>query len=221
MPNITRSSDLSNSVGRSGDLVETVHPWNISISNTSIKGQKLDNGVLHNGIMQMNAQDGWNFLNGIVGTSGNNVHAIAENQIMNFPISGCSTMSKLVGKRSPDTGPQSISSYVDSISKSENSFISFPNLQNFKPPEKVSNVVRFSNLKEGDIVDRAAVPSNIELRLGQPSQQNQTLGNPVLPSPKSHLIDKHDHLQKSLLPGQPIHNSELNNIYSKLIIYTM
>lgn len=209
---------MNKSVGHSGaSLVETVHPLNIPFSNASIKSPKENSGVVDDGIKQRNTQDVWNFPKGIAGTSGYNFHEIAENRILSRP--GCSTVSELVGKRISDNGSQSISTTVDSISKTENSLISFRHLQNFKPPEKVSHVVSFSSLKESDIVDRAPIPSNIELRLGQPSQQNQVQGYPVLPAPKSNLSDNnHAHIQKSLFPGQPI-NSELNKIYFKLLTY--
>uniref|UniRef100_A0A5B7B2P3 Uncharacterized protein n=1 Tax=Davidia involucrata TaxID=16924 RepID=A0A5B7B2P3_DAVIN len=208
MPSMSKKSEQSNLVSSSGALVGSGHSWNnVVFSKNPHSGQKLVNEVIHSE-KQRNAQDSCNFLlKGLTGTSQSNLCPMADNQIMECPMSGCSTMSKLAGIRGPDNGCQSISAYIDSISKSGNLFISRPNLQNTKTTGKDSDVSRFSNLKECDIVCRDAVPSNIELRLGQPSQQSQTLGNSVLPVFGSHLFDTLGDTQKSLFLEQLIHNT--------------
>ncbi|KAA8525531.1 hypothetical protein F0562_007386 [Nyssa sinensis] len=208
VPNMSKNSDAPNLNNTSGAFVGSGQSWNnVVIPKNPHTGQKLVNEVIHNE-KQRNAQDSCNFLfKGLTGTSQSNLHPRADNQIVECPISGCSTMSKLAGIRGPDNGCQSISAYIDSISKSGNLITSHPNLQNSETPGKDFDFSRFSNSKEGDIVDRDTVPSNIELRLGQPSQQTRTLGNSCLPMFGSHLFDTIGDPQKSHFLEQLIHNT--------------
>ncbi|KAI3683972.1 hypothetical protein L1987_84489 [Smallanthus sonchifolius] len=46
---------------------------------------------------------------------------------------------------------------------------------------------KISNYRDGDIMEKTRVSSNIELRLGQPSQQNQTLGKSKIPGFSTHV----------------------------------
>ncbi|KAK3000277.1 hypothetical protein RJ639_024635, partial [Escallonia herrerae] len=207
VPKMSRISEVSNFSGPAGlSLASGQARNNIVCSNNTYTDLRSANEVLHNE-KQRNAADSWNFLNGFVGTSDNYVNTLANKQIVECPMSECSTMSKLVGLRGPDNDSQSISTYIGSISKSGNSYVSLSTLQNLKTPSKDSDIFRYNNMKNGDIFDGATISSNIELRLGQPSQQSHTLGNSNLPAFGSHLIGIHDHAQKSLVPEQSIYNT--------------
>ncbi|KAI3826025.1 hypothetical protein L1987_00066 [Smallanthus sonchifolius] len=46
---------------------------------------------------------------------------------------------------------------------------------------------KINNYRDGDIMEKTRVSSNIELRLGQPSQQNQTLGKSKVPAFNTHV----------------------------------
>ncbi|KAK2973338.1 LOW QUALITY PROTEIN: hypothetical protein RJ640_015093 [Escallonia rubra] len=211
VPKMSRISEVSNFSDPAGlSLASGQARNNIVCSNDAYTDLRSANEVLHNE-KQRNAADSWNFLNGFVGTSDNYVNTLANKQIVECPMSECSTMSKLVGLRGPDNDSQSISTYIGSISKSGNSYVSLSNLQNLKTPSKDSDIFRYNNMKNGDIFDGATISSNIELRLGQPSQQSHTLGNSNLPAFGSHLIGIHDHPQKSQVPEEPIYNSTFKN----------
>ncbi|KAI7993840.1 Histone-lysine N-methyltransferase trr [Camellia lanceoleosa] len=206
--NMSKKSDLCNLAGSSGGLTGFGQPQNngafLKKPNTV---PKLVDEVSFNG-KQRSDQDSHNFLcKGLIGSSQSNLPTIANNQFMACPLSGCSTMSKFVGVRDPDNGCHSISAYIDSITKSGQSFISHQNLQNSKSSGNDSDSSRLFNLKDGNVVDRDTVSSSFELRLGQPSPQSQTLGNPVLPAFRSHLFDKCGDPPKSFLPEQLIHKS--------------
>ncbi|KAK1411751.1 hypothetical protein QVD17_32456 [Tagetes erecta] len=56
---------------------------------------------------------------------------------------------------------------------------------NFKSVPTYSD--KTNNHREGDIMEKTMVSSNIELRLGQPSQQNQTLGKSEVPGFNTHV----------------------------------
>ncbi|KAI3512315.1 hypothetical protein L1887_19630 [Cichorium endivia] len=91
-------------------------------------------------------------------TSQTNVQGGTTNKSMEHLVSGCLSHNTF----------QSSPTYIDPIYKTKNSFTSH---QNVKPLGKDSD--KFNNSRE-----KAAVSSNIELRLGQPSQQSQTFGKP-------------------------------------------
>ncbi|CAL5429008.1 unnamed protein product [Camellia sinensis] len=206
--NMSKKSDLCNLAGSSGGLIGFGQPQNngayLKKPNTV---PKLADEVSFNG-KQRSDQDSHNFLcKGLIGSSQSNLPTVANNPIMGCPLSRCSTMSKFVGVRDPDNGCHSISAYIDSITKSGQSFISHQNLQNSKSSGNDSDSSRLFNLKDGNVVDRDTVSSSFELRLGQPSPQSRTLGNPLLPAFRSHLFDKCGDPQKSFLPEQLIHKS--------------
>ncbi|KAK9280332.1 hypothetical protein L1049_014020 [Liquidambar formosana] len=206
--NMSTNSDLSHLVHSSGGLVRSGQTWdNAALPKNQVTTQNLVNDVLHNK-QQRNGQDSFNLLlKGLTGTSQSNLKAVEDNQMIECPMSRCSTMSKLVSGGGPDNGCQSISAYIDSISKSGNSFISHPTLQNLRTLGKDSNVRRSNNSKEGGVVDRDAVSSNIELRLGQPNQQSQTFGSSFLSVIGPQLFDTIVDPEKSLSSEHLIHNN--------------
>lgn len=215
VPSLYKKSDLSHLVGSSGGLLRFEQPWdNVVLPKNPRTGQNSVNDVLHNK-QWGNDSDRSNFLlKGSVGTSQSNLHALESNQIMESTRSRCSTMSKVVGRGGTDNDAQSISAYVDSISRSGTSFIYSPPLPNERTLGKDSDISRHNNSREGVILERDAVSSNIELRLGQPCQQSRTLRKSVLPVMGPRILDTLGDPQKSFFPEQLIHNSALNNVYT-------
>ncbi|XP_058203339.1 uncharacterized protein LOC131317750 isoform X2 [Rhododendron vialii] len=206
--NMPKMSDLSNVAGSRGGLVEHRQPQhNGALFKNHNTGQKSVNEVSYVG-KQRNAQDGYNVLHkGLIGASQSNFPSVVNNQIMGFHSSGCSTVSEFIGTRGPYDGCHSVSACADSNSKSGQPFISYKKLQNSKSHGNDSDISKLYNLKKGNTVDIDAVSSGIELKLGQPSPQSQTLGTSVLPAFTSHPFDRHGDPRKSLLPEQLIHNS--------------
>uniref|UniRef100_F6H3V8 Uncharacterized protein n=1 Tax=Vitis vinifera TaxID=29760 RepID=F6H3V8_VITVI len=213
VPSLYKKSDLSHLVGSSGDLLRFEQPWdNVVFPKNPRTGQNSVNDVLHNK-QWGNGSDRSNFLlKGSVGTSQSNLHALESNQIMESTRSRCSTMSKVVGRGGTDNDAQSISAYVDSISRSGTSFIYSPPLPNERTLGKDSDISRHNNSREGVILERDAVSSNIELRLGQPCQQSRTSRNSVLPVMGPRILDTLGDPQKSFFPEQLIHNTANSNV---------
>ena len=208
-----KKSDLPRQVGSSGGSLRFEQPWdNVVFPKNPRTSQNSVNDALHDKL-QGNGSDRSNFLlKSSVATSQSSLHALASNQKLESPRSRCSTMSKVIGRRGPNNDAQSISACVDSISKSGTSFIySLP-----LPNERTlgSDISRHSVSREGVIVKRDAASSNIELRLGQPCQQNQTLGNSVLPVMAPQILGTLSAPQKSFFPEQLVRNSALNAVYT-------
>jgi hypothetical protein len=209
MPNMCKSSDLSHLVSSSGGLVRSGQPLDhVLYPKNSHTDQDLLFDALQNK-KQRNIQDVDNVLfKSLNGTSWRNLHAVVDNQIMELPVSRCSTPQKLFGS-GLDNGCQSIAAYVDFIMKNGNSSISQSTLQNLRDLGKDSDVSRSKNAKDSVIVGRDATSSNIELRLGQPYQPSQTSGNSVLPVIGPQLFDKLVNPPKSCFHRQMIHNGLL------------
>ncbi|XP_059459429.1 uncharacterized protein LOC132188988 isoform X5 [Corylus avellana] len=206
-PNLCKSSDASHRVGSTGGLVRSRQPLDhVHFPKNPHTDQKLLIDALQNE-KQRNFQDVDNFLlKSSVGTSWRNLHAAVDNQMMECPISRCSTTQKFVGT-GVDNGCQSISAYIDGIMKNGNPSTSFSTLQNVKDPSKDSDVSKTKNEKDSVIVGRDATSSNIELRLGQPYQPSRTSGNSILPVIGPQLFDKLGNPPKSCFPRQMIHNA--------------
>lgn len=219
--NMPKMSDLSNVAGSRGGLVEHRQPQNnVALYKNHNTGQKSVNEVSYVG-KQRYAQDGYNVLHkGLIGASQSNFPSVVNNQIMGFHSSGRSTVSEFIGTRGPYDGCHSVSACADSNSKSGQPFISYKKLQNSKSRGNDSDISELYNLKKGNTVDIDAVSSGIELKLGQPSPQSQTLGTSVLPAFTSHLFDRHGDPQKSLLPEQLIHNSGCSAVSYIIIFFT-
>lgn len=208
-----KKSDFSRQVGSSGGLLRFEQPWdNVVFPKNPSTGQNSVNDALHNK-QQGNGSDRSNFLlKSSVATSQNSLHVLESTKIMESPRYRCSTISKVVGRGGPNNDAQSISACLDSISKSGTSFtysLPLPNEWNLG-----SDMSRHNVSKEGVIVERDAVSSNIELRLGQPCQQSPILGNSVLPVMGPQIFDTLGDPQKSFFPGQLIHNSALDTVHT-------
>lgn len=120
----------------------------------------------------------------------NNLHSVAENQKIMYVMSGGSAMSNVAGVRGPDIV----------CSKSGDPFILHTHLQNLKTLDKDTSIERFS----GSLVQRDMVSSNVELRLGQPSQQGQTSGSSIQPTLGSRILGAHRHSQNNFFLEQHV-----------------
>ncbi|KAL6296703.1 hypothetical protein ACE6H2_004845 [Prunus campanulata] len=198
MPNI--SNDLSHMVHSSGGSASSQQSLDgVALSKNLFTNQNLVVGAVENK-QQRNIQDGNTiFLKGFTGTPQSNFHGMADNLILERPMS----MSKLVGSGLQDGG-QSVSAYIESM-KNGNSSITDPSLKDRRITGKESNFCRTVNAKDGAFRDAAI--SNIELRLGQPYQLGQSSGNSNLPAVGPQLLDTLVHPLKSLFPEQMIPNT--------------
>ncbi|KAL6012053.1 hypothetical protein ACLOJK_002528 [Asimina triloba] len=135
--------------------------------------------LTHEG-QKKNVLDGHIALNSFVGNSHVVLPSPSNTQMLQSvkegTISKCMTVLKpALEKVAQNNEHQTLFDYAHSIGKGGNPFIGFSNSGNLKSFDTVSNTNRHSNSGEAFITDRDAISSNIELRLGQPSQQSQTL----------------------------------------------
>lgn len=203
LPSTSKNTDFYRLIGFPGSSVRPGQPQDSSLlCGKSVTDQNHLDGILHNK-QQKNGLDSCNALfKGLTGASHSNFRAAADN-----PMSRCSTMSKFVDRGGSDSGCQTISAYSDSLSKSGHSFISHPTLQNLRFPGTDSNLKKAFNSKAAVNMDRDVISSNIELRLGQPYQQNWTSGNALLSVVGPKALDTLDDPPKSAPQDHLIHNS--------------
>ena len=151
------------------------------------KNPLTDHNLNHNSVIDVldkqkrNGQGGNNFL-GLASTLHSNLHGVGNNTphgMMDNTISRCTTMPTFVGK-GPENGSQSISAHIDNIMKSGSFSTTNSALQNARALFRCSDVSRAKDEKDCVIVDKDAASSSIELRLGQPNEQNWSSGNQVL-----------------------------------------
>lgn len=203
------SSNFSHLVHSSEGLVKSAQLLdNVGLSKNLVTDQNMDIDAFQNRQKRNLLDNSDILLKGMIGTSQSNVQAVADNQIMECPISQCSTASKFVGIGSHDGG-QSISGYIDSILKNGNSFISYPALQELRTVSKESGF-SMGNMQNSVFVGRDATASNIELKLGQPYQSSQNTGNSDLSSFGPQLLGTLVNPPKSVFPEQILHNSASN-----------
>ncbi|XP_052886576.1 uncharacterized protein LOC108452097 [Gossypium arboreum] len=105
---------------------------------------------------------------------------VADGRRMECAFSKSSTMSTFGGRDSAN-GCQSVSTWIDSILKTRNPSLAYSSLQNLRTLGR--NYDATAAKITGDIVisDRDAASSNVELKLGQPYQPSQPIGNSALP----------------------------------------
>ncbi|KAF8407194.1 hypothetical protein HHK36_006321 [Tetracentron sinense] len=213
VPNMSNSSDMFQLVDSFGGIARSEQPCNDFVfpknhhTGHSVF-EKSVNKVMNNA-QQMNAQEGHNvLLKSLIGNPCNNLPALAKSKIMECPMSGgLATSKSVLDKGRQDGGYQSICDYIELITKGGNPFISNSSLGSVKALGTDSDVSRFNSSKEAFIVDTDAMASNIELRLGQPSQQSRTLGGSVLSALGPRVFDALDDAQKSLSQEHLIHNT--------------
>lgn len=107
--------------------------------------------------------------------------------LMGFKGNSLSNVHACTGRS--DNGFRSVSSYVDFNSKNGRSIISSSTLKNLKPVVEDADISRCN-------------PSNIELRLGQPSQQCSV--------PRPQLIDTLDDPKEFMFQEHPIHRRPIS-----------
>lgn len=105
---------------------------------------------------------------------------VADGRRMECAFSKSSTMSTF-GGRDSSNGCQSVSTWIDSMLKTRNPSLARSSLQNLRTLGR--NYDATAAKITGDIVisDRDAASSNVELKLGQPYQPSQPIGNSALP----------------------------------------
>ncbi|GAV60562.1 SET domain-containing protein/PHD_2 domain-containing protein/zf-HC5HC2H_2 domain-containing protein [Cephalotus follicularis] len=199
VPVMSNNSDLTQLVGSPGGFIRSGLPVDdIGFPNNHHTDQNWVIGSLHNK-QERNDQDSGSFLLKGFSTCHSSTVAVVDNQIVRCPTSRSSTTSKLVGRGSNHSYP-SLPVHMDSIARFGNLCMTQPNIQN-------SGVRGIKNAKDGVAVDSNAASSNIDLRLGQPYQQNRTPVNSVLPVIGSKGLDAVAKSLKPLFPEQMIHNA--------------
>ncbi|XP_024982570.1 uncharacterized protein LOC112518972 isoform X5 [Cynara cardunculus var. scolymus] len=172
VPNVSRSSDLSNSAGPPRAFVASKQLLNNMVfPNNHRPSQNLVNEIQRHEL-ERNIHDNCKLSDGFTETSQSNSHNRAANEITEQPVSRCLPTSKLAG----GTGNafQSSPACLNPIYKTKIAFTSQKSLQDLGSLGKDSD--KFNDSRDGDILEKNTVSSNIELRLGQPSQQSRTLG---------------------------------------------
>ncbi|XP_010244759.1 PREDICTED: uncharacterized protein LOC104588505 isoform X2 [Nelumbo nucifera] len=196
VPDMHKNSEMFQPVDSLGELARPGKYWNNILSSRNQHTQqsavqKPANNIMHYA-QQRNSQEENNLLvKNSIGTSHNVLPAMVDKQIIEEnPISRGLTMpTSAHNKRRQDNGYQSISDYIDFITKGGNLFVSNPSLGCLKSPGTNSDTNRCNSSREAFIMDRDGMPSNIELRLGQPSQQSCTMCTSVLPAAGPQPLD--------------------------------
>ncbi|XP_042756783.1 uncharacterized protein LOC111909928 isoform X3 [Lactuca sativa] len=164
-PELLKKSERAPNMSRTSDLSKSPRPLNNMVfPDKHHSTQNLVNEILCHEV-QRDTHDNHD---GFTKTSQSNVQSGAANKIMEQLVSGCLSMSKFADGL--DNAFQSSPTYIDPIYKTKNSFTS----QNKRSLGKDSD--KFNSLRDVDKPVKATVSSNIELRLGQPSQQSNAPG---------------------------------------------
>lgn len=210
-----------------GGSMNSGHSWNGFLSpNNFYQGhdvlEKSVNKVVHNG-QQSNSMEQHKVVNNgqqsnsverpivqksFVGPSQSTLPSLAGNQMLQAVRESPTPSSKApLDKGRPNNWYPSI----DIVSKGGDPFIADPNYRFSKYFGTATNISSSNNLREGFVmdVDRAG-PSNIELRLGQPSQQSNTLGDSTLPPLRSMTFESWFDTPKSRFCEPLVHNGKMN-----------
>ncbi|KAJ4958628.1 hypothetical protein NE237_025739 [Protea cynaroides] len=213
IPNMSVKSDMFLPVDSVGGIARFGQTRNSFVSPRNPRtGQsvveKSADLVLHNA-WQKNYPEGHNLVsNSLIGTSNTILPSLAaDGQIMkeNSISRGLPMLNTAVNVSRQDSVYRSISDYIDLL-KSGNLLTSDPSLGSLDSLEIDSDDRRCNSSLEGFVVGREAIASNIELRLGQPSQHSHTMGGSNLstlgPQPFIAVGDS----QKAPYQGHEIHN---------------
>lgn len=211
--NMPKNSNTFQQVDSFGAFMRSGQPYNDFTSpNNSYEGQfiveKPVNVVMHNG-PQKNALVGGNIAKSLVGATLGNLPFLADNQILHT-VKECSTSISRSSqdKAEKDNGYPSVVDCVDFISKGGNPFIVDPNFRISKSFGVATNINHCNSSRDAFVMDMdGAVPSNIELRLGQPSQQSCTLGGSTLPSMRPQPVDSLFDISKSQFSEPLVHRA--------------
>ena len=198
--------DLSSLFTSSAESIKSSHPRNIvSPRNPQFSQECVDKvsttEQLGNGCQQYS-------LMGHTVSSRRNSYSITDNPLITCGASSCLMKPRAnVDGRSTDYC-QSSSLHSGIIPSSENSFsLAYPNMQG------IGSKMLKNNLKDEIVLQRSALPSSIELKLGQPSQCGWGVGSPTLSAIKSNIRD----LQTTTFQEQLSDNCESIGLVSQSI----
>ncbi|KAL3497318.1 hypothetical protein ACH5RR_040050 [Cinchona calisaya] len=203
MPNMSTDSDHCNQGSSFGASVQSVNPWSYVLHpKHSQTAQKVTEEFVRSE-KPLTILDGKSLLSKAPSSSlKNSLSFVADNQMMGSSRSECSTMPNLVGGRGTYSVCQAISSYKDPGPKSGDS-VCLPYFPNLKMISKDIAIRR----SIGSPVDVDTASSNVELRLGQPSQQTLASGSSIVPASGSSLIGTRDQPQNSFFLDQHVHKT--------------
>ncbi|KAK9130532.1 hypothetical protein Sjap_011019 [Stephania japonica] len=211
-------------LARSGQPCSNVVTQNVSQMGQSVL-EKTASSVMQR---QRNVQEGCNiFRRSLIGST----HNILPNpsDVQTRPIikesahsGGFASSRPLFEKGHEDNAYQSISDYINFLTRGGDAFVPNQNLGNFKLFGSDSDVDRSNSSRDALSTDRDAIPSNIELRLGQPSQQNCTLKGSVISAvPAQHCDGLHDS-EKTPFPASITHgNPRLSGEFRQNLSYAL
>ncbi|KAL5698441.1 hypothetical protein ACHQM5_029475 [Ranunculus cassubicifolius] len=177
---------------------------NFASGNNSFTGERVMENAFGNVMQntrQKNAQEGCNApLKSVAGTA---------QGIFPTPANGQSMHKVQGGPRSvnlqEESGHQSMSDYIGFLTKGDDRLVANQSLASFKFMGTGSDISRGSDLRVASNVEKDGTTSNIELRLGQPSQQNYDLDCTVISAMQPQLFADMQN-QKSLMQGPRLHN---------------
>ncbi|XP_077238014.1 uncharacterized protein LOC143879490 isoform X2 [Tasmannia lanceolata] len=185
LPSMSRKNTFQQ-VDSFGGMVRSGQPWNdFQLPNNPYMGQSMlenpFNMVMHNAqAQQRNALDGPSALKSFIGTSHGIFPALAANQSMHTVKKNGTPRDPITPKYTPDKGLQTcgnhaVAGFSSFASKCANPFLSDPSSGNLKSFCTNSDISRGNSSREALLKEKDAVSSNIELRLGQPSQRAHAL----------------------------------------------
>lgn len=139
------------------------------------------------------------------------MHSVAKNHGMMYSTSEGSGTPNLVGVKGLDNVCQHLPPYILPISKNGDRFASHTHLQNLETLGKNIDI----GVNSFSSVQREIVSSNVELRLGQPSQQGQSSGSSTQLAFGSHLTGTHERPQNTFFLEQHAPRSHSKSVEDK------
>lgn len=174
--------DLSSLFTSSVESIKSSHPRNSVFPCNPQFSQECVNKMstteqLGNGCQQYS-------LMGHTVSSRRNSYSMTDNPLITCGASSCLMMPRANIDGGSTDYCQSSSLHSGIIPSSENSFsLAYPNMQG------IGSKMHNNNLKDETVLQRSALPSSIELKLGQPSQCGWGVGSPTLSTIKSNIRD--------------------------------
>lgn len=196
VPGVSKNSDHNNQDGPTA-TVQTFDLRNKTLySNNFHMVQKLTNQFAHDE-KHRNTQE-------CVGSSTrNNMHSVAKDHRMMYSTPEGSRMPNLAGVKGPDNVRQHLPPYILPITKNGDPSVLHTHLQNLETLGK--NIDIGQNFHS--FVQRDIVSSNVELRLGQPSQQGQCSGSSSQSAFGSNITGTHGQPQNTFFLEQQVPRS--------------
>lgn len=190
VPGVSKNSDHSNQDGPTA----TVQSFDIR------------NKTLYSNNFHMVQKATNQFAQECVGSSTrNNVHSVAKDHKMMYSVPEGSRTPTFVGVKGPDNVRQHLPPYIQPITKNGDPSVLHTHLQNLETLGKHIDIGQNSYPVHRDIVS-----SNVELRLGQPSQQGQSSGSSIQLAFGSNITGTHGQPQNTFFLEQQVQRSALN-----------